>query len=55
MKRKLVEIMNNIPEEHLLECIQSFGYLSVNEKKEKRKNVDYQWSEYIVYIILYVQ
>jgi hypothetical protein len=48
MKRKLVEIMNNIPEEHLLECIQTFGYLNV---KEKRKNVDYQWSEYIVYLI----
>ena len=48
MKRKLLEIMNNIPEEHLLECIQTFGYLNV---KEKRKNVDYQWSEYIVYLI----
>jgi len=51
MKRKLVEIMNDIPEEHLLECIQTFEYLNLNEKKEKRKNVDYQWSEYIVYLI----
>jgi len=51
MKRKLVEIMNDIPEDHLLDCIQTFGYLNLNEKKEKRKNVDYQWSEYIVYLI----
>jgi len=57
MKRKLKDIMDNLNEEHLLECIQSFGYL-LNEKKSKetkelheRKNVDYQWSEYIVYII----
>jgi len=52
MKRKLKDIMDNLNEEHLLECIQSFGYLKINKKQnEKRKNVDYQWSEYIVYII----
>jgi len=62
MKRKLKDIMDNLNEQHLLECIQSFGYL-LNDKKGKeskgkeskelcgRKNVDYQWSEYIVYII----
>ena len=51
-KRKLKEIMIKLPKEHLLDCIY---YLTVEKKqlnvKEKRKNVDYQWSEYIVYII----
>lgn len=52
VKRKLVEIMDNLPEDHLLKCIESFGCLKVQEKpQEKRKNVDYQWSEYIVYIV----
>ena len=57
-KRKLKEIMNNLDEDHLLKCIKSFGYLTVKEKQEKpekepkvRKNVDYPWSEYIVYIV----
>jgi len=54
-KRKIKEIMIKLPKEHLLDCLDSFEYLSVKQKeltvKEKRKNVDYQWSEYIVYII----
>jgi hypothetical protein len=49
MKRKLIEIMDKLSEDHLLGCIESFGYLTVKDKV--RKNVDYQWSEYIVYTI----
>jgi len=48
LKRKLIEIMEKLPEEYLLQCIELFGYIDI---KEKRKNVDYQWSEYIVYLI----
>lgn len=54
-KRKLKEIMNGLDEDQI---IKSFGYLTVKEKQEKpekepkvRKNVDYPWSEYIVYIV----
>jgi hypothetical protein len=57
MKRKLKEIMVQLPKEHLIECIESFGYLEIvksaiqREIKGGRKNVDYQWSEYIVYLV----
>jgi hypothetical protein len=54
-KRKLSEIMNGLDQDQI---IKSFGYLTVKEKQEKqekqvkvRKNVDYPWSEYIVYIV----
>jgi hypothetical protein len=53
-KRKLTEIMNGLEDE----LINSFGILTVKEKQEEpvkepkvRKNVDYPWSEYIVYIV----
>ena len=48
-KRKLSEIMNGLDQDQI---IKSFGYLTVKEKQVKvRKNVDYPWSEYIVYIV----
>jgi hypothetical protein len=52
MKRKLKQILSKLPEKYLLETIENFGY-TTNEDTIKmgRKNVDYQWSEYIVYIV----
>jgi hypothetical protein len=51
MKRKLKDIMDNLNEEHLLECIQSFGYL-LNDKKSKETK-ELHKEEYVLFNTLY--
>jgi hypothetical protein len=49
-KRKIQNILNKLTEKHLIDCATTIDCVTP-KMKEKRKNVDYQWSEYIVYII----